>query len=136
MVTLADRRQHKRNQIDWPVSVYSPRLGMFINGRSVDVSSGGAKISLPIAVPLRPGQIVELNFPRTTTLAQAAGRYSRIKTGVVVRVDRPNDTPIRGGDAAVETFGHLTVHRSRPTRQRRRRQSVAVQFDSAVLSPA
>ena len=84
MVTLAERRRHQRNNIDWPVSVYVPRLGMFINGRSVDVSQSGAKVSLPIAAPIRPGQVVELNFPRTSTLAKVAGCFSRIKTALVV----------------------------------------------------
>jgi hypothetical protein len=132
MVTLADRRQHKRNDIDWPVSVYHPRLGMFINGRSVDVSSGGAKITLPIAAPIKPGQVVELNFPRTTMLARAAGCYSRIKTAVVVRVDKPE--PRLPGDAPVKAYGSLLVHQPKPSR--RRKQSVAVQFDDAVLTPA
>jgi hypothetical protein len=41
-----------------------------------------------MTTPVRPGNIVEMNFPRTTTLAQEKGQYARIKSGKVVRVDR------------------------------------------------
>ncbi|MCG3178842.1 MAG: hypothetical protein BIFFINMI_01172 [Phycisphaerae bacterium] len=86
MVMLADRRSSARNKIDWPVSVYCPHLSMFINARSVDVSRSGAMINLPYLAPIRPGQVVELNFPRTATLAKVAGCFSRIKTARVIRV--------------------------------------------------
>jgi hypothetical protein len=33
---------------------------------------------------------VELNFPRTETLAKEKGQFARIKTGKIVRVDRSN----------------------------------------------
>jgi hypothetical protein len=33
---------------------------------------------------------VELNFPRTETLAKEKGQFARIKSGKVVRVDRTN----------------------------------------------
>ena len=41
-----------------------------------------------MTTPLRPGHIVELNFPRSTELAEEKGQYARIKRGKVVRVDR------------------------------------------------
>ncbi|MDD4891453.1 MAG: PilZ domain-containing protein [Phycisphaerae bacterium] len=128
MVTMMDRRRHQRNQIDWPVSVYHPRLGMFVNGRSVDVSQSGAKISLPIAVPLRPGQVVELNFPRTSTLAKMAGCFSRIKTALVVRIEAESpasqkDSPAAGADPWLGV-----------SQKRSRRQTVAVHFDKNALS--
>ncbi len=87
MVKLAERRRHQRSRIDWPVSLYHPDLGMFLNGRSVDVSRGGARVDLPTAVPIKPGQTIEVNFPRTATLAKLAGSYSRIKSARVVRVE-------------------------------------------------
>lgn len=124
MVTLSDRRQHRRNPVDWPVSVYFPRLGRFINGRSVDVSQSGARVSLPIAVPLRAGQVVELNFPRTTTLAKMAGCFSRIKTAMVVRVESDPMTACSPG----ATPGVVAQIR-RPARQ-----TVAVHFDANALS--
>jgi len=111
MVMLAERRTDTRSRIDWPVSVYHPHLGMFVNGRSVDVSRGGARIRLPFRVPVRSGQVVELNFPRTATLAKVAGRFSRIKTARVLRVEsEPAGSDPRG-----------------------RRQLVAVRFGADVL---
>ncbi len=137
MVTMADRRRHSRNDIDWPVSVYHPRLGMFINGRSVDVSQGGAKVSLPLAVPIRRGQVIELNFPRTTTLAKMAGRFSRIKTALVVRVeDAPVDPPEPFEPSHVHEGGGAAtlMAPSRARSKRAARKYVAVQFDKHALS--
>jgi hypothetical protein len=155
MVTLADRRQFHRNQIDWPVSVYVPRLAMFVNGRSVDVSQTGAKVSLPLSVPLQPGQLVELNFPRTSTLAKLAGSFSRIKTAMVVRIE--DDSPKSDDAPALSLFSapgnsdgsfeslmqaqtavsiakpQSAVAKSRKT-SRPRRQYVAVRFAKDALS--
>jgi hypothetical protein len=41
-------------------------------------------------MPIRLGHIVEINFPRTVTLAKRKGQFARIKSGKVVRVDRNN----------------------------------------------
>jgi hypothetical protein len=48
----------------------------------------GAFITVPITMPVRVGNVVELNFPRTDALASEKGQYARIKKGRVVRVDR------------------------------------------------
>jgi len=45
-------------------------------------------MSLPLTAPIRPGQIVEMNFPRTLALAKEKGQFARIKRGRVVRVER------------------------------------------------
>ena len=155
MVTMADRRQFHRNQIDWPVSVYVPRLARFVNGRSVDVSQTGAKVSLPLSVPLAPGQLVELNFPRTSTLAKLAGSFSRIKTAMVVRIE--DDSPKSEGSPTLalypapdESDGSFeSVMQSQtavctakpqsavallPKAKRARRQYIAVRFDKDALS--
>lgn len=149
MVMLTDRRRHARNPIDWPVSIYYPHLGMFINGRSVDVSKGGAKIRLPLAAPIRPGQIVELNFPRTTTLAKVAGCFSRIKTAWVVRVEAGSQEdgapsgPASSAESIHSSGGFeglsgpavLTAPAAAKKRVRRpKRQFVAVRFDRNALA--
>jgi hypothetical protein len=41
-------------------------------------------------MPVRLGHIVEINFPRTVTLAKLKGQFARVKSGKVVRVDRKN----------------------------------------------
>jgi len=43
-----------------------------------------------MTTPIQPGNIVEVNFPRTTTLAKQKGQFARIKKGRVIRVDRKN----------------------------------------------
>jgi len=90
METLVEQRMAGRTDICWPVSVWLPTAGRFFNGRSANISKTGVFVSLPITTPLRPGSIVELNFPRTTTLAREKGQFARIRTGRVVRVDRGN----------------------------------------------
>ena len=39
-------------------------------------------------MPLRQGQSVELNFPRTEGLAEDKGGFARIKSAQIVRIDR------------------------------------------------
>ncbi|HOK65289.1 MAG TPA: PilZ domain-containing protein [Anaerohalosphaeraceae bacterium] len=86
--TLVEQRKEVRTELSWPVSVWLPGANRFFNGRSVNVSKGGAYLTIPLTAPVRPGQEVELNFPRTSQLAHQKGQYARIKAGKVVRVDR------------------------------------------------
>lgn len=88
MVSVLDQRRSRRMQISWPVSVWHPKAGRFINGRSVDVSRGGAMIELPLASPMREGQDLEVNFPRAPKLTRDKGASARIKGAKVVRIDR------------------------------------------------
>jgi hypothetical protein len=88
METAVEQRKEKRTDLVWPVSVWLPEAGRFFNGHSANISKVGAFVTVPITTPARPGSVVELNFPRTDTLAQEKGQYARIRKGRVVRVDR------------------------------------------------
>ena len=41
-----------------------------------------------MTMPIKAGNTVELNFPRTEDLAKQKGQFARIRTGRVVRVER------------------------------------------------
>ena len=90
MQALIEQRKDNRNTVSWPVSVWVPEANRFFNGRSCNISKTGVFITLPVTAPVRPGHVVELNFPRTEVLAKEKGQFSRIKSGKVVRVDREN----------------------------------------------
>jgi len=70
--------------------VWLPEARRFFNGTSANVSKSGVLVRVPMTTPVRAGHIVEVNFPRTVELAREKGRFARIKTGKVVRVDRNN----------------------------------------------
>ncbi|HOK95403.1 MAG TPA: PilZ domain-containing protein [Anaerohalosphaeraceae bacterium] len=86
--TIVEQRQDVRSELSWPVSIWLPQANRFFNGRSVNVSRGGAFLSVPMTTPVCPGQEIEINFPRTPTLARQKGQYARIKNGRVLRVER------------------------------------------------
>ena len=86
--TVVEQRKQARSELAWPVSVWLPEANRFFNGRSVNVSKGGVFLSMPMTTPVRPGHEVEINFPRTMSLAKQKGRYARIKPGKVLRVER------------------------------------------------
>jgi hypothetical protein len=88
MQTLIEQRKDNRNKVAWPVSVWIPEANRFFNGRSCNISKTGVFITLPVTTPIQTGNTVELNFPRTESLAQEKGQFARIKAGKVVRVDR------------------------------------------------
>ena len=90
METLVEQRRDVRAALAWPVSVWLPEANRFFNGRSANISKTGVLVTLPITTPVRAGHIVEMNFPRTRTLAQEKGGFARIKMGKVVRVERGN----------------------------------------------
>lgn len=86
--TLVEQRRDTRSDLSWPVSIWLPEANRFFNGKSINVSKGGAFISMPMTTPIRPGNEIEVNFPRTMTLAKQKGQYARIKHAKVLRVDR------------------------------------------------
>lgn len=88
MVRALEQRSSERNDVNWPVSIWNPKAVRFFNGRSVNVSSDGALISLPLKTPVCEGQDIEINFPRTEAIAKDKGSYARVKTARVVRIDR------------------------------------------------
>lgn len=90
MATLIEQRKDTRTNLSWPVSIWLPEANRFFNGRSTNISKTGVFVFVPIATPVRTGHTVEINFPRTAVLAKQKGRFARIKSGKVVRVERKN----------------------------------------------
>jgi hypothetical protein len=88
VVCTYEQRSAKRTSVNWPVSLWHPKALKFFNGQSMDVSSSGALLVLPMRVPVQEGQNVELNFPRRESLAEVKGCSARIKRGRVIRIDR------------------------------------------------
>ncbi|MHC4365796.1 MAG: PilZ domain-containing protein [Planctomycetota bacterium] len=88
METLTDQRREARTNLSWPVSIWLPAAHRFFNGRSANISKTGVFVTVPITTPVRAGNRVEVNFPRTETLADQKGGFARIKSGRVVRVER------------------------------------------------
>jgi len=90
METLVEQRKENRTNLSWPISVWLPEANRFFNGRSTNISKTGVFFKVPMTTPIRAGHIVEINFPRTTALAKEKGRFARIKSGKVIRVERNN----------------------------------------------
>ena len=85
---VLEQRTDTRSDLSWPISVWLPEASRFFNGKIVNISKGGVYLSMPMTTPVRAGHTVEINFPRTASLAKQKGQFARIKTGKVVRVDR------------------------------------------------
>ena len=90
METLIEQRKDSRTSLSWPVSIWLPEANRFFNGRSSNISKTGVFITVPMTAPVRTGNAVEVNFPRTEALAKEKGQFARIKSGKVVRVERKN----------------------------------------------
>ncbi len=90
METITEQRKDTRTNLSWPVSIWLPEANRFFNGQSLNISRAGVFLAVPVTTPVHAGNIVELNFPRTVTLARQKGGFARIKTGKVIRVERRN----------------------------------------------
>jgi hypothetical protein len=90
--TVIENRKFNRTDLTWPVSLWLPEANRFFNGRTINVAKGGVLLSLPMATPVKPGHVVEINFPRTVSLARKKGQFARIKSGRIIRVERDSIT--------------------------------------------
>jgi hypothetical protein len=88
MNTLTEQRTEGRTQLSWPVSVWIPAAHRFFNARSSNISKTGVFLTMPVTAPVKTGNTIELNFPRTEQLAKEKGAYARIKSGKIVRIVR------------------------------------------------
>ncbi|MBN1796326.1 MAG: hypothetical protein JW804_06605 [Sedimentisphaerales bacterium] len=88
METLVEQRIDTRTEISWPVSIWLPKANRFFNGKSDNISKSGVYVKLPMTTPIREGDAVEINFPRTTALAEEKGQFGRLKKGSVIRIER------------------------------------------------
>lgn len=88
METTVENRSDGRTVLSWPVSIWLPEANRFFNGRSSNISKTGVYMKVPMTVPVKEGNILEVNFPRTTSLAKKKGTFARIKCGKVVRIER------------------------------------------------
>lgn len=88
MEAIAEQRTQPRTELTWPVSVWLPQCNRFFNAHTANISSGGLLAKMPVTTPVKEGNIVEVNLPRTHSLAKEKGRYARVMTGKVVRVER------------------------------------------------
>ena len=86
--TTVENRRAARTELSWPVSIWLPEANRFFNGKTINVAKGGVLLSMPMTTPIRPGHVVEINFPRTMNLAKKKGQFARIKAGKVLRVNR------------------------------------------------
>jgi len=100
--TGIEHRRAARTDLSWPVSVWLPEANRFFNGKTVNVAKGGVLVDLPMTTPVRCGNIVEINFPRTMGLAKQKGQFARIKSGKVMRVQRESITTDARIGVAVE----------------------------------
>ena len=85
---IVEQRRETRTDLTWPVSIWVPASNQFIHGQSTNISKSGVYIKLEHSPKLKPGNTIEINFPRTKTLAKQKGQYARIKQGTVVRVEQ------------------------------------------------
>jgi len=61
---------------------------------------------LPLKTPVREGQSLELNFPRSESLAQDKGSCARIKSSQVIRIDRSDSMAFGSIKVAVQFCQH------------------------------
>jgi len=88
MVTAEqERRCARRYRLDWPACVWHDSTKRFYSARSVDISSTGALVRLPLSAPIRMSEQIEVNF--TVPDGQDSDCHSsKVFSARVVRINR------------------------------------------------
>ena len=90
MIEQQERRSHPRYRIEAPVTLLCEHRGTRFTGRGENMSQTGALVVLPLSVPVRQGQRVQVRLePRfATTPTDEAPEPSVPRRAHVVRVRR------------------------------------------------
>ena len=75
-----ERRVSKRINLDCPACIWHQTTNRFYNAKSVNISSTGALVQMPLTVPVRPAEQIEINFK--------APEGNKILSASVVRINR------------------------------------------------
>lgn len=87
MIASQERRIHPRYGIDWPVALRPNDVAWTIGGRGQNLSRGGALVAVPLSIPVRAGQRLELEMrPRADQASHDIAPETR--EARVVRVQR------------------------------------------------
>ncbi|NLE29880.1 MAG: PilZ domain-containing protein [Phycisphaerae bacterium] len=82
-----ERRIAKRYKLDWPVNFWHESTQRNYTGRSDNISVSGALIQLPLTVPIRLNEKIEIKFP--TPENKDEPQYpNKVFSAKVVRVNR------------------------------------------------
>ena len=87
---VVEQRRDARSELALPVSVLLPEANRFSRPERQRQQGRRLHFRPDRPPPSGPGHEVEINFPRTTSLARQKGQYARIKSGKVLRVERKN----------------------------------------------
>lgn len=85
-----ERRSSKRLNLDWSVCLWHEPTSNFYNGESVNISSTGALIKLPLTVPVRISDPVTIRFPQSANGNQENDQSApeKVFSARIVRVNR------------------------------------------------
>jgi c-di-GMP-binding flagellar brake protein YcgR len=86
--TESERRSAKRYQLDRPVCLWHESAQRFYSGRSVNISNSGALIQLPLTIPIRLQEKVDLNFPTPEGTDGCRQHSDKVFSAKVIRVNR------------------------------------------------
>ncbi|MBN1341366.1 MAG: PilZ domain-containing protein [Phycisphaerae bacterium] len=91
MVSAEERRTHPRYDIDWPVSIRPSDRARVFGGRGQNLSRCGALVALPLSIPIRPGQRMEVKLRASANPAMPEAPKddtAEVRSASVVRVQR------------------------------------------------
>lgn len=86
---IRERRRAVRIKLDWPVYVWSEATNRFYRGKSVNISSTGVLIKLPLQIPIRLEDRISVSFPAPQeSETSPLGSEEHVFKGRVVRINR------------------------------------------------
>lgn len=78
-----ERRRGVRVRIVRPVRVFEPESGRTLAAKTRDISSSGAKLEMPIAAGMQPGQVVEIDVGAFNGLGSLTHRRQHLSAKIV-----------------------------------------------------
>lgn len=79
----AERRRGFRIRQNRPVKVYEPNVGKYFPGQTRDISSTGLRLELPLSVPARPGDVLNVHVGHNSAGDSLANRRQMIPARIV-----------------------------------------------------
>jgi hypothetical protein len=104
----AERRRGLRIEQQRPIKVYEASIARYFGGRTEDVSSTGLRLTLPAAIPVRPGKLLSIHVG-LNDLGQPLANRRQMIPARVVWVDRSNESTANTLYAGVEFLASISA---------------------------
>lgn len=105
----AERRRGLRVRQARPIKIYEPTTSRYFGGQTLDISTTGMRVELPVSTPVRPGYMLNIHVG-LNEMGESLANRRQMMQAKVVWVERALDLTRSKLTAGIELTPNIASH--------------------------